>query len=390
MVAPQPFFTERGTPINIRLMCQVLGEAGHQIDLLTFPTGKDVPLENVNVIRIPNILRINKIPIGPSLVKLVFDAVLLVFAIFLYLTRQYDVIHGIEEGGFIAVFLSCIGRTPSIYDMDSSIVAQLQYSRFIKSPTILKIAGIFESYALRKATLIITVCTALTETARSITKTPIVQIEDIPLQGMQTVDDKIIDKLLTRFGINNKKRVVYTGNLESYQGIDLLLDAWALLSHCDTIRNKAVLVIVGGDKKRILQYKKIATKKNISNSIKWVGQRPSKEMAMWMAIADVLVSPRREGENTPLKLYSYMASSRPIVATDIKSHSQVLDDSVAFLAKPEPMSLGKTIHKSLNDKILSAKKSQKALALSNTKFSYSEFRKKLLCSYEELIVDKKR
>ena len=375
MIAPQPFFTERGTPINIRLMCQVLGKAGYQIDLLTFPTGKDVPLDNVNVIRIPNILCIKKIPIGPSLVKLVLDAVLLFFAIFLYLTRRYDVIHGIEEGGFIAVFLSCIGRTPSIYDMDSSIVAQLQYSRFIKSPTILKIAGIFESYALRKATLIITVCTALTETARSITKTPIVQIEDIPLQGMQSVDDKNIDKLLTRFGINNKKRVVYTGNLESYQGIDLLLDSWAYLSDGDIIRDTAVLVIVGGDTKRILKYKEIAAKKNISNSIKWVGQRPSKEMAIWMAMADVLVSPRREGENTPLKLYSYMASSRPIVATDIKSHSQVLDDSVAFLAKPDPMSLGRTIHKSLTDRILSSKKSQKAMALSNTKYSYSEFQK---------------
>jgi len=228
MIAPQPFFSERGTPISIRLMCQVLGGAGHQIDLLTFPTGRDVSLPHLDVIRIPNFLKVRKIPIGPSLTKLVFDVVLFIYAFLLCISRRYDVIHGIEEGGFIAVFLGIVGRTPSIYDMDSSLVDQLRYSRFIKSPTVLKIARKLETCALQNASLILTVCQALTETAKSLATTPIVQIEDIPLQGLEGAVKTDQYELITTFGLTDKKRVVYTGNLEEYQGIDLLLDSWPI------------------------------------------------------------------------------------------------------------------------------------------------------------------
>jgi len=384
MIAPQPFFTERGTPINIRLMCQVLGEDGHHIDLLTFPTGKDIPLTDVNVIRIPNIFNIKKIPIGPSFIKLVFDAVLLFNAILLCLTRRYDVIHGIEEGGFMAVFLGGIGKTPSIYDMDSSIVQQLYYSRFIRSPAILRAARKLETSALRNASLIITVCSALTETARSLTTTRIIQIEDIPLQGLERAEKTDVQELITTCGLKNRKRVIYTGNLEAYQGIDLLLDSWAYLVKSGSIHKTVTLVIVGGDAERIKNYADMAAEIKIADSIKWIGQRPSREMALWMAMADVLVSPRREGENTPLKLYSYMASLRPIVATDIKSHSQVLDDSVAFLAKPDPQAFGEAIRQSLTDPTLSTIKSRNARALIKEKYSYPVFRKKLLFAYEAL------
>ena len=384
MIAPQPFFTERGTPINIRLMCQVLGRAGHHIDLLTFPTGKDIPLTNVNVIRIPNFLNIKKIPIGPSFIKLVLDTVMLFYAVLLCLTRRYDVIHGIEEGGFMAVFLGGIGRTSSIYDMDSSIAEQLQYSRFIRSPALLKAARQFENSALRNASLIITVCSALTEIAKSKTTTRIIQIEDIPLQGLKRAEKTDVQEFITAFGLNNKKRVIYTGNLEAYQGIDLLLDSWAYLAQSGSIHKTVTLVIVGGDAERIKNYADRAAEKKIAESIKWIGQRPSREMAIWMAMADVLVSPRREGENTPLKLYSYMASLRPIVATDIRSHSQVLDDSVAFLAKPDPQSFGEAIRQSLTDPTLSTIKSRNAKALIKTKYSYPVFQKKLLFAYEAL------
>jgi hypothetical protein len=70
MLAPQPFYSDRGTPMNIRLLVQVLGEAGYHVDLLVFPTGRDVELRNVKIIRLPNILRVHQIPAGPSLTKL--------------------------------------------------------------------------------------------------------------------------------------------------------------------------------------------------------------------------------------------------------------------------------------------------------------------------------
>ena len=56
------------------------------------------------------------------------------------------------------------------------------------------------------------------------------------------------------------------------------------------------------------------------------------------AAADVLVSPRLQGRNTPMRVYSYMQAGRAIVATAIPTHTQVLDDSCALLAAPTPES----------------------------------------------------
>ena len=51
--------------------------------------------------------------------------------------------------------------------------------------------------------------------------------------------------------------------------------------------------------------------------------------------AQVLVSARIHGTNTPLKIYEQLASGRPLVATRIWSHTQVLSESVCFLADPD-------------------------------------------------------
>ena len=79
--------------MNVRLICQVLGEAGHGVDLLVFPTGQDVKLKNVNIIRVPNLFRVRHIPAGPSVKKLAFDFIITLFACCLLVTRKYDVIN---------------------------------------------------------------------------------------------------------------------------------------------------------------------------------------------------------------------------------------------------------------------------------------------------------
>ena len=68
----------------------------------------------------------------------------------------------------------------------------------------------------------------------------------------------------------------------------------------------------------------------------FAGPRPVRRSAATLAQADILVSPRTLGENTPMKIYSYLASGRSILATDIGSHTQALDASCALLVRPEP------------------------------------------------------
>lgn len=66
IIAPQPFYRDRGTPMNVRLMATILGHAGYRVDLLVFPTGDDLEMEGVQVLRLPNFLGTKDIPIGFS------------------------------------------------------------------------------------------------------------------------------------------------------------------------------------------------------------------------------------------------------------------------------------------------------------------------------------
>ena len=63
----------------------------------------------------------------------------------------------------------------------------------------------------------------------------------------------------------------------------------------------------------------------------FTGERPAREIPAFLVAADALVSPRSRGTNTPLKIYQYLRSGKPIVATRLLTHTQVLDDSTAIL-----------------------------------------------------------
>jgi glycosyltransferase involved in cell wall biosynthesis len=386
MIAPQPFYVDRGTPMNVRLLCKVLGEAGHSVDLLVFPTGRDVALENVNIIRLPNVFRVHSIPAGPSLIKLAFDVLLTMKVLYLCLKTRYDVIHGIEEGGFLAVIGGKIFRKFSVFDMDSCISDQLQYSGFIKNTLLLKFVTSLERLSLSNSSLIVTVCKALTDKARFLApEARIVQIEDIPLDVEKCECGPCnVKNLLDKYGLlPDSYKVVYTGNLEKYQGIDLLLKSWGKLEALHREKQPVELILVGGPGGKVSYYKEMSEKLGLKN-ICWAGQRPVEEMGEWMELAHILVSPRSQGENTPLKIYSYMNSGRPVVATNKKTHTQVLDDSLAFLAAPDPEKFAEAMYEALFDSRLSKQKAMAAQRAVEEFYSYPVFQKKLLDAYAAL------
>jgi hypothetical protein len=80
-----------------------------------------------------------------------------------------------------------------------------------------------------------------------------------------------------------------------------------------------------------------------------VGLLPATLVPACMMAADVLVSPRERGRNTPLKIFSYLRSGRPIVATDIVSHTQVLTTHSAALVPPSAAGLAQGISSLLDD-----------------------------------------
>ncbi len=90
---------------------------------------------------------------------------------------------------------------------------------------------------------------------------------------------------------------------------------------------------------------------------------PSPLVPACLLAADVLVSPRERGRNTPLKIFSYLRSGRPIVATDIASHTQVLDEWSSVLVPPSAQGLALGIRSLLDEGPARYQATEGALAL---------------------------
>jgi glycosyltransferase involved in cell wall biosynthesis len=122
--------------------------------------------------------------------------------------------------------------------------------------------------------------------------------------------------------------VMYAGNLAVYQGIGLLLEGFR---HALIRVPTAHLVIVGGLEKDIALYGRKALRLGIKGRVRFLGPRPVAALESLFRRADVLVSPRIRGLNTPMKIYLYLDSGTAVLATRLRTHTRVLDDQTAYL-----------------------------------------------------------
>jgi glycosyltransferase involved in cell wall biosynthesis len=111
----------------------------------------------------------------------------------------------------------------------------------------------------------------------------------------------------------------------------------------------------------------------IAGAVVFVGQRAAEEIPLFLDAADVLVSPRSTGTNTPLKIYQYLRSGRPIVATRLLTHTQVLNDEVAILTDPTAEAFAAGIEAALSDRDRARAVGDRARELADTKYSYEAY-----------------
>jgi glycosyltransferase involved in cell wall biosynthesis len=138
-------------------------------------------------------------------------------------------------------------------------------------------------------------------------------------------------------------------------------------------RPEARLVLAGGQPDQIEAARRQAAAAGIGAATVFAGQRPAEEIPAFLDAADALVSPRSLGTNTPLKIYQYLRSGRPIIATRLLTHTQVLDDEVAFLTEASPAGFGAGILAALADPERSRAVGGRARQLAETKYSYEAY-----------------
>jgi len=378
LIAPHPFFKERGTPIAVKLLLETLSESGHSIDLLTFHEGSDVQIPQVRIFRIFKIPFIKNIPIAFSWKKVVSDVFLSGYLIYLIFKYKYDVIHAVEESIFPAAITNLFLKKKLIYDMDSSMADQL-VEKWPWLRHFHKILCSFENWAFKRADLVIPVCKQLADKVKNNNPDKKVYVlEDIAFEAKDT--EMKVENL--RDSINaNELLCLYVGNLESYQGIDLLLESITELNGSVPFR----VVIIGGIESDLRKYREKTKKLKISDQVDFIGPRPLKLLPHYLQQADILISPRIKGQNTPMKIYSYLASGKPVLATEIDSHIQVLDSSCALLVKPRVQEFVRGLKRLIEERELREKLGNAGQRLARQQYSLASYKRKLNDIYSLLI-----
>jgi len=103
-----------------------------------------------------------------------------------------------------------------------------------------------------------------------------------------------------------------------------------------------------------------------------------------MGQANILISPRIEGINTPMKIYSYLDSGVPVLATDLPTHTQVMNHKIAMLAPPEKKAFAKAMIRLIEDEALATLLANEARNFIQRGHSYHSFRKTLHELYNQL------
>jgi glycosyltransferase involved in cell wall biosynthesis len=367
MLAPEPFFEPRGTPFSEFHRIKALGALGHHVDLVTYPIGRDVDLPNLRIFRSPRPPFVTRVPIGPSAVKVVLDTLMLVTIARRAMAGGYDAIHSHEEMGLVGVWLARLLGIPHLYDMHSSLPQQLSNFKFSGSSALRAVFDAVETQMVGKSDVVITICQELQDTVVAMGHGDrALLIENVMGGDVEDPPTLTPAAIRERWGIAPDAPIVlYTGTFEAYQGLDMLIDAAARLA---TTHPAARVLIVGGDPAQVAAAQTLAAARG-ATSVVFTGQQPAREIPAFVASAAVLASPRIRGTNTPLKIYSYLRSGTPIVATNLLTHTQVLSPAVARLTPPEPAPFAAAIAGLLDDPAAGHALAAAAKALSDARYS---------------------
>jgi glycosyltransferase involved in cell wall biosynthesis len=377
LLAPHPFYKERGTPIAVDLLLRVFSERGYRVDVVTYHEGSNVKYDNVHLHRIPRIPGIHNIPPGFSWKKIICDFFMIFIILKLIKVNQYTLVHAVEESVFFGIFIKFFFNIPYIYDMDSSLSQQI----IDKKPFLRIFSKMFqlcENLAVKHATAVLPVCEALNRVIRKYNPRRVVVLHDVSL--LENRDVRSGEDLRATLSIPGLL-ILYVGNLESYQGIDLLLESFALVLKRAT---DAELVIIGGEIKDIKKYEQRSRTLAIEHKVHFLGPKPIQHLWGYLSQADILVSPRLQGENTPMKLYSYLHSGIAVLATKLPTHTQVLNSRVAMLADAIPEAFSESMLYLMGDKQLRSDLGSAGKKLIEDYYSYTSFRRKTFDLFDSL------
>ena len=330
-IASQPFFEWRGSPIRLGFDLLALTQLGYIVDFLTLPLGERREIPGVHIRRAPNLFGAERISIGPSLLKLAFDFLLFWMALGCVLRQRYAVVHGVEDCGLIAWVAARIGRARLIFERHSD---PSSYHKGGLRNAVMRVYAAVERFVMRRADAVIGTGPGLVAHAQSVGRASrACLIPDIPSSLAEATEAGRAAARARCVRQADDLLIAYVGSFAVYQGIDLLFAAIPLVA---AAAPRARFVIIGGSPEEIQARKAALTAAGFPQTALFLGHIAPDQLPDTLAAADILLSPRLAGMNTPLKLLDYLKAGAAIVATDCEANRLILTPEIAQLTPLTP------------------------------------------------------
>ena len=352
--------TEKAHGIQIMKTCEALSKVGVSVSLFVpnfFLNSKEDPFDYYKVKRLFKIKRffsIRLIRLGP--VGFFLETIIFFLSI---------------------IFSSDFWQADYIFSRDEMLMA---FSNFLGKKTIWETHtgsyNVFARIALKKVKLVVAISQGLKDfyVSKGILPSKIIVSHDgIDLEDFKLPFSKTEARVVQGLPLD-KKIVLYAGRLDGWKGVETFFEA------SKNFDDHTLAVVIGGEASQVNSFSKKYSKVN------FLGYKPYKYLPMYQKSADVLIIPNTSKDNisrlytSPLKVFSYMASGVPIVASDLPSIREVLNDNNAVLVKPDsPEDLWRGIKKVLEDNTRADIMAKQAL-LDVAKYSWIERTKTIISS----------
>jgi 1,2-diacylglycerol 3-alpha-glucosyltransferase len=313
MVAACPFPANYGTPGAIRELSQSLAGLGHDVHIVTYPFGEDLPVEGIRVWRPRYWRRPSSFHAGPSMEKLLLDFLVLIKLCRVIRRERITIIHAHNyESALIAFAARLLTGRPLVYNAVSLMCDELHTYRFLPAAPARLLARFLDWTITKIPDHFVCVTKDLCDylTRRG---TPLSRIAYVPC-GIRTEMFEHSDPRPLRqyYGIGERPVIMYTGINSPFQRTDYLLRAFAL-----TLAEEpaAVLMMVSPLQRDpdLPANRALAASLGIDGNVIFVEGQKLSDLPDYLAMAAVAVLPRPDVPGHPIKLLNYMAAGRPIV-----------------------------------------------------------------------------
>lgn len=350
-LAACPFPANHGTPGSIREMAEAVAELGHEVHVVTYHFGEDIPLRGLHLHRITPLTGESAVVVGPTSRRPLYDLQMVVTALGVIRRHRPHLLHAHGYEAALVAFLCRLATgVPVVYSGHNTMGDELASYDFIRPRWLAHaLARVLDGLVPRVGDRCLPHSANIQRFLRGMGLArrcePVVNFGIDP--SLMAGGDGRAAR--ARYGLGAGPVVLYAGVMDEFQRIDLLLEAFVRVASLEPAARMLFVVTIAHEA-HLARIRRRADELDLADRVVFTDPQPLHDVKHLLAACDVAVVPRPHAPGFPIKLLNYMAARRPCVLfASSASHGLTHRENV-FLASPDTAAaLGEGILEVLRD-----------------------------------------